>query len=52
MVNTPVAGPRPLIGGALLVGNTLTVYDGVWDPSNATLTHQWLRNDEIGRAHV
>ena len=45
MVNTPVAGPRPLIGGALLVGNTLTVYDGVWDPSNATLTHQWLRND-------
>ncbi|MGY3318387.1 hypothetical protein [Arthrobacter sp. TE12232] len=45
MVNRPVAGPRPIIGGALLVGNTLTVYDGVWDPSNATLTHQWLRND-------
>ncbi|MEV5052546.1 hypothetical protein [Arthrobacter sp. LAR12-1-1.1] len=45
MVNSPVAGPRPIIGGALLVGNTLTVYDGAWDPSNATLTHQWLRND-------
>ncbi|MFF2244866.1 hypothetical protein ACFVTM_11870 [Arthrobacter sp. NPDC058130] len=40
-----VAGPRPGIGGALQVGSTLTVVDGDWDPANATLTHQWLRND-------
>ena len=40
-----VAGPRPGIGGALQVGSTLTVVDGVWDPADATLTHQWLRND-------
>ena len=40
-----VAGPRPGIGGALHVGSTLTVVDGAWDPADATLTHQWLRND-------
>lgn len=40
-----VAGPRPGIGGALQVGSALTVVDGDWDPSDATLTHQWLRND-------
>jgi hypothetical protein len=40
-----VAGPRPGIGGALQVGSTLTVVDGDWDPADATLTHQWLRND-------
>ena len=28
-----------------MVGNTLTVFDGAWDPGDATLTHQWLRND-------
>jgi len=44
LVNRAV-GPRPFIAGALLVGNTLTVLDGAWDPSGATLTHQWLRND-------
>lgn len=44
-VNNAVTGPRPGIGGALVAGNTLTVFDGVWDPSDATLTHQWLRND-------
>ncbi len=32
LANSPVAAPRPIIGGALLVGNTLTVYDNVWDP--------------------
>ena len=45
LVNSAVAGPRPTIGGALLVGNTLTVIDGAWNPSDAALTHQWLRND-------
>jgi hypothetical protein len=40
-----VAGPRPGIGGALQVGSTLTVVDGTWDPADATLKHQWLRND-------
>lgn len=40
-----VAGPRPGIGGALQVGSTLTVVNGAWDPADATLTHQWLRND-------
>ncbi len=28
-----------------MVGNTLTVMDGIWDPVDARLTHQWLRND-------
>ena len=40
-----VAGPLPGIGGALQIGSTLTVVDGAWDPADATLTHQWLRND-------
>ncbi|HEX9228096.1 MAG TPA: hypothetical protein VF885_15955, partial [Arthrobacter sp.] len=40
-----VAGPRPGIGGGLQVGSTLTVVDGDWDPADAKLTHQWLRND-------
>ncbi|PVZ56387.1 hypothetical protein [Arthrobacter sp. H-02-3] len=40
-----VAGPRPGISGALQIGSTLTVVDGDWDPADATLTHQWLRND-------
>ena len=40
-----VAGPRPGISGALQVGSTLTVVDGDWDPADAKLTHQWLRND-------
>ena len=45
LVSGAVAGPRPGIGGALQVGRTLTVVDGDWDPADATLTHQWLRND-------
>ncbi|RNL52098.1 hypothetical protein D7003_14210 [Arthrobacter oryzae] len=45
LVNSDVAGPRPGIGGALQVGRTLTVVDGAWDPADATLTHQWLRNE-------
>ena len=45
LVNPAASGPRPAIGGALLVGNKLTAYDGTWDPADATLTHQWLRND-------
>lgn len=45
MVNGSVSGPVPGIGGALMVGNTLTVFDGTWNPSDARLTHQWLRND-------
>ena len=45
LVNSAVSGPRPGIGGALMVGNTLTVYDGSWDPWDAALTHRWLRND-------
>ncbi len=44
LVSSAVSGPRPGIDGALVVGNTLTVYDGSWDPVDATLTHQWLRN--------
>ena len=44
-VSGAVAGPRPGIGGALQVGSTLTVVDGDWDPADAKLTHQWLRND-------
>ena len=44
-VNKAVAGPRPGIGGAPVAGNTLTVFDGVWNPASAKLTHQWLRND-------
>ncbi|MET4133857.1 hypothetical protein [Pseudarthrobacter sp. PvP090] len=40
-----VAGPRPGISGALQIGSTLTVVDGDWDPADAKLTHQWLRND-------
>ena len=39
------SAPRPIIGGALLVGNTLSIIDNVWDPVDATLTYQWLRND-------
>ncbi|MEV5052999.1 hypothetical protein [Arthrobacter sp. LAR12-1-1.1] len=45
LVNSAVAGPRPGISGALMVGSTLTVVDGAWDPADATLTHQWLRDD-------
>ncbi|MCU1515751.1 MAG: hypothetical protein JWQ75_472 [Pseudarthrobacter sp.] len=45
VIGGAVAGPRPGIGGVLHVGSTLTVVDGDWDPSDATLTHQWLRND-------
>ena len=41
----PSPARRPGIGGALQVGSTLTVVDGDWDPADATLTHQWLRND-------
>ena len=41
-----VTGPWPGISGALQVGSTLTVIDGTWGPRDATLTHQWLRNDE------
>ena len=40
------AVPAPAgISGALQVGSTLTVVDGTWDPADAKLTHQWLRND-------
>ncbi|BCW72407.1 hypothetical protein [Arthrobacter sp. NicSoilB8] len=35
----------PGIGGALQIGSTLTVVDGSWDPTDAMLTHQWLRDD-------
>lgn len=35
----------PGIGGALQIGSTLTVVDGAWNPADATLTHQWLRDD-------
>lgn len=45
LVNSAVAGPRPGIGGGLQVGRTLTVVDGAWDPADAKLTHQWLRNE-------
>ena len=45
VVSKGVTGPVPGIGGALMVGNTLTVFDGPWDPLDAKLTHQWLRND-------
>ncbi|MFF2246267.1 hypothetical protein ACFVTM_19075 [Arthrobacter sp. NPDC058130] len=41
----PGKNGAPGIGGALQVGSTLTVVDGEWDPADATLTHQWLRND-------
>ncbi|MGO4807435.1 hypothetical protein AB4089_20210 [Arthrobacter sp. 2MCAF15] len=41
----PGKNASPGIGGALHVGSTLTVVDGDWDPADATLTHQWLRND-------
>jgi hypothetical protein len=41
----PGKNGTPGIGGALQVGSTLTVVDGDWDPTDATLTHQWLRND-------
>lgn len=37
-------GPVPGIGGALIVGNTLTVFDGPWEPKDVTLKHQWMRN--------
>ncbi|PVZ52604.1 hypothetical protein [Arthrobacter sp. H-02-3] len=43
-VNKDLTGPPPGIGGALVDGNSLTVYDGAWNPADATLTHQWLRN--------
>ncbi|WP_237563589.1 hypothetical protein [Arthrobacter sp. H-02-3] len=45
LVNSAVTVPGPTIGGALLVGNTLTAIDGPVDPWGAMLTHQWLRND-------
>ncbi len=41
----PGKNGTPGIGGALQVGSTLTVIDGTWNPANASLTHQWLRND-------
>lgn len=45
LLNSAASGPRPTVDGALLVGNTLSVFDGAWDPSDARLTHQWVRND-------
>ena len=45
MVNAPVSRPASSHRRRPLVGNTLTVMDGAWDPVDATLTHQWLRND-------
>jgi hypothetical protein len=39
-----LVGPVPGIGGALMVGNTLTVFDGPWEPRGVTLRHEWLRN--------
>ncbi|WP_026266265.1 hypothetical protein [Arthrobacter sp. 131MFCol6.1] len=45
LINEAATGPRPVAAGALLVGNTLTVFDGAWQPADATLTHQWVRND-------
>ena len=44
-VNTATLAPMPRIGGVLKVENTLTVFDGTWEPKDAKLTHQWLRND-------
>ena len=44
VTRAPLA-PLPRIGGVPQVGNTLTVFDGVWEPRDATFTHQWLRSD-------
>jgi hypothetical protein len=45
LVSGAVTGTRPGISGGLQVGSTLSVIDGMWDPADATLKHQWLRND-------
>lgn len=45
LINEAATGPRPVAAGTLLVGNTLTVFDGAWEPADATFTHQWVRND-------
>jgi hypothetical protein len=47
---TPVAAgtftntPTPLIGGSLIVGQTLTAIPGNWAPPGATFSYLWSRN--------
>lgn len=42
---TIISSGPPVIAGAPRVGNTLTVFEPSWEPSDVKLAHQWLRND-------
>ncbi|MDF1490332.1 CHAP domain-containing protein [Tessaracoccus caeni] len=40
----PVIGSVPAIAGTAFFGEQLTVDPGAWDPADATLAYQWLRD--------
>jgi hypothetical protein len=38
------AAPTPVVNNTAIVGNTMTISTGNWQPAGATLTYQWLRD--------
>jgi len=38
---------KPVITGATVAGSTLTATPGAWNPSDASVTLQWLRGDTV-----